>query len=335
MRPIIQTLPAYDPKVIDAKIVLHANEVNRRLALKVNAATLATLNRYPDHQGDVLKQTLSSVYGFDPSTLLIGSGSSELLALMVKTFVDKDEVVLSFDPTFIMYAQYTLIHGGQYQTIPYSSSSLEDLYQAFLRLQPKLIFISNPNNPTGEYMSASSLLAFIRKVNCPVVIDEAYIEYVNEKDSLAYVVSEYPNLYVTRTFSKAYALAGARLGYLITQKKNLENLKRAKTPYSVSHVSLALGIEALKQKKKMQAIIQEIIITREKVYLAMKALGMNVQPSSANFLYVHEPTKDLYGLLLQRSILIRKYDQGYYRISIGTPKEMTKVIQTLKEIYHD
>jgi histidinol-phosphate aminotransferase len=85
----------------------------------------------------------------------------------------------------------------------------------------------------------------------------------------------------------------------------------------------------------MQSIIQDIIITREKVYLAMKALGINVQPSSANFLYVHEPNKDLYGLLLQRSILIRKYDQGYYRMSIGTQKEMTKVIQTLKEIYHD
>ncbi len=335
MRPMIQTLSAYDPPSIAAKILLHANEVNRPLSLRVNPSILANLNRYPDHQGTLLKEALVSVYGYDFETLLIGSGSSELLELMVKTFVDPHDIVLTFEPTFVMYAQYTRMHGGQYQAIPYSATSLLDLYQAYLRYQPKLIFISNPNNPTGGYFPVSELLELIEKVNCPVVVDEAYIEYVDEQASLAYVVSQYPNLYVTRTFSKAYALAGARLGYLVSQKTNLVNLKRAKTPYSVANVSLALGIEALKQKATMNKVINDIITTREMVYQAMKSLGIDVVPSCANFLYCYEPKRDLYRLLLARKILIRQYENGYYRISIGTKKEMTLVIQTLKEIYHD
>ncbi len=242
MRPILETLSAYDPTSIAATILLHANEVNRPLSLRVHQRILTTLNRYPDHQGSLLKEALVTTYGYDQETLLIGSGSSELLELMVKTFIDPNDIVLSFNPTFVMYAQYTHIHGGQYQAIPYSTNSLGDLYEAYVRYQPKLIIVSNPNNPTGGYFPMAELLTFIQRVHCPVVVDEAYIEYVSEQASLASVVSHYPNLYVTRTFSKAYALAGARLGYVVSQKTNIVNLKRAKTPYSVSNVSLALGI---------------------------------------------------------------------------------------------
>jgi len=335
MRKIIQTLTAYDPQPIKAKIFLHANEVNRPLSLRVQSQAMKQLNRYPDHQGQALKATLAKVYGYDPETLMIGSGSSELLELMVKTFIDPQDTVLSLAPTFVMYAHYTKLHGGQYIAIADSPTVLENLYQASLRYHPKLIFISNPNNPTGSYLPPEGLRLLIQRVQCPVVVDEAYIEYVSDQASLASLVNQFPNLYVTRTFSKAYALAGARLGYLVTQKQNIARLTRAKTPYSVSHLSLALGIEALRQKAKMQTIIQTIITTRDMVYQTMKQLGIKVYPSAANFLYCHEPHRNLYSLLLTKGILIRQYEHGYYRISIGTKKEMTDVIQILKEIYHD
>ena len=335
MREIIKTLSPYDPTLKKVSIDLHANEVNQNLNLMLSSQVTRSINRYPDHQGSELKKYLSNIYGYNLKTLIIGSGSSEILELMVKTFVDKDDVVLSFDPTFVMYEQYTRIAGGIYQSVPYSNHSLEDLYQASLDLNPKLIFISNPNNPTGSYFEKSEILNFIKRVSCPVVIDEAYIEYVNESKSLASEIHHYDNLYVTRTFSKAFALAGARLGYCVTQEDNLLKLKRAKTPYSVSTLSLALGVEALKQKNVMETLIKDIIDTKAFVYEALKKLKITVFKSYTNFIYLFEPNKDLYQLLLNQSILIRSYENGYYRMSIGTQKEMEIVIQTLKEIYDE
>lgn len=335
MRNVISTLKPYDPSVVDVKIDLHANEVNTNLNLFIKEHTLQALNRYPDHQGEGLKNKLQDVYGYDQNTILIGSGSSELLELMVKTFVDNNDVVLSLEPTFVMYQHYTVIHGGTYAGIPYSTNTLDDLYNAYVEKHPALIFISNPNNPTGDYIKKEDLIQFIQQVSCPVVIDEAYIEYVDEKESLACDIQRFPNLYVTRTFSKAFALAGARLGYVISQQTNIQNLKRAKTPYSVSTMSLALGIEALNQKESMQTIIRTIKETRDEMFQYLQQFPLIVSPSFGNFLYLYEPNKDLYALLLKKSIYIRSYQNGYYRMSIGTIDEMQEVKKAFKEIYHD
>ena len=335
MRNVISTLKPYDPSLADVKIDLHANEVNTNLNLFLKENILQSLNRYPDHQGEALRHKLQDVYGYNPNTIIIGSGSSELLELMVKTFVDTNDIVLSLEPTFIMYQHYTVIHGGTYVSIPYSTNTLDDLHNAYVEKKPALIFISNPNNPTGDYIKKEDLIDFIQQVSCPIVIDEAYIEYVDEKESLAYDIQQFKNLYVTRTFSKAFALAGARLGYMVSQQENIQHLKRAKTPYSVSTLSLALGIEALNQKETMQTIISSIIKTRNEMFQYLQQFPLMVSPSYGNFLYLYEPNKDLYALLLNKSIYIRYYQNGYYRMSIGTIDEMQEVKKAFKEIYHD
>lgn len=332
MKQALINLSAYDPQPTKASIYLHANEVNQSLPLLLKPSALDALNRYPDHQATLFKHQLVTTYGYDVNSILVGSGSSELLELMVKTCVNPGDVVLSLDPTFVMYEQYTLLHGGRYVSIPFSSSSLQDLQQAATLHQPSLIFLSNPNNPTGHYFSSTELFSFLSNVMCPVVVDEAYIEYVDEQKSLAYHIKDFNNLYVTRTFSKAFALAGARLGYMITQPSNMQALKKAKTPYSVSSLSLTLGMEALKQKSTMDSIIQTMIQTREQTYKAMRELGIKVSPSSGNFLYVEETRYDLYGHLLRKGILIRSYNNGFYRISIGTHADMQTLMIALKEI---
>lgn len=332
LKKAIQQLKPYDPKKIVADIYLDANEVNTSLDLILEQDKLNMINRYPDHQGETLISELVDTFGYEPSSLMIGSGSSELLELVIKTYVNPNDVILSIDPTFVMYRQYATIHGAQYIGIKESETTLDDLYQAYLRYLPKVIFISNPNNPTGKYIQKKQLIDFIKKVNCMVVIDEAYIEYASMKDTLIYDINTLSNILVTRTFSKAWGLAGARLGYIVSQPLNIQALKVAKTPYSVSTLSLQLGIEVLKKQYQVFQNIQEIIQTRQYVYESLKKLVEDIQPSYGNFVYVYESRVNLYEKLLEKRINIRSYNNNFYRISIGTPKEMERCIQRIKEI---
>ncbi len=330
IKKALKNLTPYDPKLIDASIYLDANEVNTTLPFVLNQVVLSSLNRYPDHQGTQLIETLCEQFGYQKETIMIGSGSSELLELIIKTYVSPSDVILSIDPTFVMYQQYATIHQATYISVPETNDILDDLYQAYIAHLPKVIFISNPNNPTGSFIPKDKLITFIKKVSCVVVIDEAYIEYANLKETLIYDINNNPNLFVTRTFSKAWGLAGARLGYIVSQKENIQTLKIAKTPYSVSSVTQALGIEALKMDQEIFKRIEDIKEIRTSTYLSLKEMLQEVFPSYGNFLYVYETRLNLYEALLLKGIKIRGYQNGHYRITIGTNEEMTQLINAIK-----
>ena len=328
----LKNLTPYDPKPIEASMYLDANEVNSTLEFVLDQVVLTTLNRYPDHQGTALIEKLCDQFGYQKDTVMIGSGSSELLELIIKTYVNPSDVILSIDPTFVMYQQYATIHQATYRSVKESNDILEDLYQAYIAYLPKVIMISNPNNPTGSFIPKDQLLAFIKKVSCVVVVDEAYIEYANLKETLIYDINKLPNVFVTRTFSKAWGLAGARLGYIVSQRDNIQTLKIAKTPYSVSSVTQALGIEALKMDQRIFKTIEDIKATRTSTYLSLKKMLQDVYPSYGNFLYVYETRLNLYEALLLKGIKIRSYQNGYYRITIGTKEEMAQLIKAIKEL---
>ena len=328
----LKNLTPYDPKPMEASMYLDANEVNTTLPFVLDQVVLTTLNRYPDHQGTQLIETLCDQFGYQKDTVMIGSGSSELLELIIKTYVSPGDVILSIDPTFVMYQQYATIHQATYMSVPESKDLLEDLYQAYIAYLPKVIMISNPNNPTGSFIPKDQLRSFIKKVSCVVVIDEAYIEYANLKETLIYDINNIPNIFVTRTFSKAWGLAGARLGYIVSQKDNIQTLKIAKTPYSVSSVTQALGIEALKLVQRIFKTIETIKETRTSTYFSLKEMLQDVYPSYGNFLYVYETRVNLYEALLLKGIKIRSYQNGYYRVTIGTKEEMAQLIVAIKEL---
>lgn len=332
IKQALKQLKPYDPKPMEASIYLDANEVNSTLPFVLDQAVLSTLNRYPDHQGTKLIETLCDQFGYQKDTVMIGSGSSELLELIIKTYVNPRDVILSIDPTFVMYQQYATIHQATYMSVPESKDLLEDLYQAYIAYLPKVIMISNPNNPTGSLITKDQLIAFIKKVSCVVVIDEAYIEYANLKETLIHDIHSISNLFVTRTFSKAWGLAGARLGYIVSQKDNIQTLKIAKTPYSVSSVTQALGIEALKMDQEIFKTIEQIKETRKTTYHSLKERLQEVYPSYGNFLYVYETRLNLYEALLLKGIKIRSYQNGYYRITIGTKEEMVQLIKAIEEL---
>ena len=330
----LESMKAYQPKSIKKSIILDANELHIEHAYRVDESTLKSLNRYPEHQHQALVDALVKQYGYDSSSIILGSGSSELLDLIIKTYIDKDDKVLSVDPTFVMYEHYTRVASGQFITVKESSHTLEDLYQAYLLHKPKIIIISNPNNPTGVYLDKADIASFLKRVSCIVIIDEAYIEFVDISKSFTSLIHEYPNMFVTRSFSKAFGLAGARLGYVLASQSRIEEIKIAKTPYSIPSLSSYLGIQALNRLPVIQKTIEQVKQTRQEFLEVLKALGVSYAQTEANFVYIYEPNYDMYRYLYDRDILIRTYQNGYYRISIGTKEEMHIVMKYLKELYH-
>jgi histidinol-phosphate aminotransferase len=328
----LKEMTPYDPKFIDARIRLDANEQNHALHLSLDQTLFQSLNRYPQHQNQALLDAICQTFGYHSNQVLLGSGSSELIDLMIKTYVEPQAYVLSIKPTFVMYEYYTKMANALYIDVNESSQTLDDLYMMYTLKKPKIIIISNPNNPTGTSFDKKKLIELIEKVECMVVIDEAYIEYMDASKSLIDLIHTYKHLFVTRTFSKAWGLAGARLGYVITHEDNIKTLKVAKTPYSIPTLSGYLGIEALKQKDEVFTRASKLILVRETFSKGLKDLGIKVFTSSANFVYIYFDTCDLYEALLKRSVLIRTYKNGYYRISIGNEDEMQETLTYIKEL---
>lgn len=334
IKQTIQTMKPYNPKHIEATIRLDANEQNTLRNVSVDQTVLSALNRYPEHQSNTLIEAISSTFTIDRDAIILGSGSSELLELVIKTYIEKDDIVLTIQPTFVMYEHYTRLNMGRYETVKESENVLNDLLRAYKKLQPKLIIISNPNNPTGAYINKSKLLQFTQQVDALVVVDEAYIEFVDYKESLVYDVNLFKNVIVTRSFSKAMGLAGARLGYLVTNNVIKNELMIGKTPYSISTLSQYLGIEVLKHWHSISQSIETIKHTRDQFLSTLSELGIETTKSYGNFVYIFEPNKPLYEILLSKSILIRNYHNGYYRITIGTDEDMHNLTSALKEMYH-
>ncbi|MFP4187097.1 MAG: histidinol-phosphate transaminase [Acholeplasmataceae bacterium] len=328
----LKDLVAYRADAVSARIVLNANETNDELFSR-DLSFQRGFARYPEPAGETLRDRIAEKHGLKRGNVIIGNGSTELLELLVKTYVEQDEKILTWTPTFSMYEVYARIHGAQRIGIPLvSEASVDHMVEAAQVLEPKLIFLCNPNNPTGTIIRRKRLIELIEKTDALVVIDEAYMDFALDRESLLGAVGEYPNVVVTRTFSKAYGLAFARLGYLVGPEAIVENLLRVQLPYPVSGLSQELGLRALEREKEVEKRVKDIIERREDFYRKARALGMKVDKSAGNFLLIESPY-DLYRACLRKGILIRSFGNGTYRISIGTKEEMEETLDVLREVY--
>ena len=336
IKTAIAQLTPYYPKLVNASIRLDANEQNESLNGLLASLKDVELHRYPMHQDQRLIDALASTYGYLPGTLILASGSSECLDLIIKTYLNPDDALLTVSPTFVMFERYTRLANGRYLSVKESSDTVLQLISKAKDMKPKIIMLANPNNPTGTYISMADIRILIQSLpHTIIVIDEAYIEFVPGCPTLASWVQAFPNLIVTRTFSKAWGLASLRLGYLIAQPQRIADLLVAKTPYSIPTLSNLLGLKALAQVSMMEKRVKTMIDLRTQLQILLRDLKIHYTPSFANFVYIQEPRFNLYEALLKRGILIRQYDQGAYRISIGTPREMKTVMTSIKEIYHE
>lgn len=319
------------------------------LAREAVAAALSRLHFYPDGGGFYLKRKLAARYDLDPAEIVLGNGSNELLELLVRTFMVPGTNAVSSAAAFIIYKLVTLGCGHEFRESPLTADLAFDL-EAMAELvdeDTRIVFLANPNNPTGTWFSRDELFAFAEAVDARspedpplIVLDEAYSEYV---DAPAYpdgleLVRRRPRTVVLRTFSKAYGLAGLRCGYGLTRAELVQDLNRIRAPFNVNALAL-VGAEAALDDEAFLAR-SRAVNAEGKALLepALRARGLGVTPSQTNFLLVdfHRGAMDVFQELLREGVIVRPM-AGYglptcQRISIGTPDENRRLLEAVDAV---
>lgn len=338
VKDTIKDFQPYTANELDYKVKLDANESSRNMTLLDRKVDLTTLNLYPDNRSTCLQKIIASYQSVSPNEVLIGAGSSELLELVVKTFVNPKDIVCSIEPSFVMYKKYTMIYGGIYQSIPARNNyvtDVNDLIEGIKTYQPKIVFLCTPNNPTGFMLSKEKVEQVLQCTNAIVVVDEAYMEYASSNETVIGLINDYTNLIVNRTFSKAFGIAGARLGYFISNKKLIDTLWIAKTPYSVNSISQELGKFVLEDLSYLEANIKNNTVEKEKLERFFEEVNLPVFKTNGNFFYLSFDAFDLYEKLAEKKVLIRSFKNGYYRITIGQEKENMILMNAIKEVLYE
>lgn len=303
---------------------------------------ITNVNLYPQHSGR-LEEILAEKFSVSPQNIVTGGGSVRVIDGIVQTFVEPDEEIIIFDRSFVAYQQVAKSHRRKVH-LAKQNNFVCDVNNIFplISNKTKVIFIANPNNPTGTIISNSELELLLCEISPEilVVIDEAYFEYVTDTtfpDSLS-LQRKYPNVVIVRTFSKIYGLAGLRIGYAVLEESLSEKMKQNRIPFFFNLISEQAAIIALKYENFIQECKVRNYTERNYLYSSLKDSGFNVIESQANFLYLSfddEQEKDLiFEKLLDREILIcnlKIFGQDKsLRITIGNREANNKIIECLE-----
>lgn len=299
------------------------------------------LNRYPDPLQKDLKKRIGELKGIPTSNILLGNGSDEVLDLLFRAFCDpRVDNVITHNPTYGMYAVLAGINDVEIR-----KASLENDFQlrssAMIDASDKntkLFFICSPNNPSGNILNKSEIIKILKVKNALIVIDEAYIDFAKE-DSWLNELSNYDNLIICQTLSKAWGLAGLRIGICFASQSIIQVLNSIKTPYNLNVLSQQAALKALSNEALFEADLEEIMYekTKLKTELIEVSCVEQVYPSNANFLLVKVTNADdLYDFLIRNKVVVRNRSKEYLcenclRITIGTPKENKRLLNCLKK----
>lgn len=299
--------------------------------------SFADINRYPDGSGFYLKRALAEKLDVSDEEIILGNGSNELLDLAAKTFLkDGDEAVMA-TPSFVVYFMAVQSVGGKSIQVPLKNYT-HDLSAMAASITPatRMVFIANPNNPTGTINKKDEFESLMEKVpdDVLVVMDEAYYEYVSDHDyadSMKYLRSE-KNILILRTFSKIYGLAGLRVGYGIAKKEILADMNRLRAPFNTSTIAQKAALAALSDDAHVSRSREVNSAGKEYLYRELSALGISFVPTEANFVYIPvEGSVALYERLLKMGVIIRPMGPGAVRVTIGLPEENRRFIEALKQ----
>lgn len=312
-------------------------------AVEAMQAALQDVHLYPDSSVTALREKLADKYGLSANEIVLANGADNIISLVVKAYINEGDELLYSGPTFPAYRSACLLMGGKPVEVPLTEDyvyNLEGLAAAVTE-KTKLIFICNPNNPTGTLLEEQALREFIETYakQALIVLDEAYIEYVDPSyaTGIDYYKEGFPLLTI-RTFSKYYGLAGLRVGYVIGDEAFLDPILRLREPFANNRLSIVGAIEALDDLAHLET--HGRMNEEGKAYLVeeLEKLGWKTYPSSTNFLFtrIKGEVKDLYEALLSVGIIVRPCTawglDDFVRISIGSMEENKKLIQALKEI---
>ncbi len=292
---------------------------------------------YPEYQGSTAH--LARYFGVRPSELLLTNGGDDALRVFFDTFVESGSSVLICEPTFPMYRYYGEIAGAKVEALRYGSGMEFPMsgILAALHKKPRVLFIANPNNPTGTLLQIAEIVKILRAAtNTAVVIDEAYAEFSGV--TLVPYIGEYTNLFIARTFSKAAGLAALRLGAVIAGAESLSYLRRAMPPFPVNLAALVAAQAAVRDGRTIRGYVREIRRTRAWFEKELHGLGVKTFPSAGNFLLVNfgPGGPRLFQRLEREGILLRErtkdLGRGFVRITIGTQAEMKLLLRKIKRL---
>jgi histidinol-phosphate aminotransferase len=336
-RPIEEVKRKYG---IEEVVKLNSNENclgPSPMALKAVTESVREIYRYPDNSAFYLKRKLAEKNGVSPEQIILGNGSNELVQFIIMTFLVPGEEVVTGRPTFLLYGIMGRVLGGRVKEIPLKDFSFDlESMATQIAKDTKLIFISNPNNPTGTIVTDDSFRRFMGKVpgDVIVVMDEAYFEYVTSSDfpeSLEYV-NEKRNIIILRTFSKAYGLAGLRIGYAIAPARLTSYMERIREPFNANCLAQKAALAALDDTEHVERTRENNRIGLEYIYAQLKKLQLSFVPTQANFLLVNVGPKadTVYRMLLKEGIMVRSMSSfepnEHIRVTVGLPEENKKLL---------
>jgi histidinol-phosphate aminotransferase len=345
VRPAVRALTAYHLDQVPCRFKLDQNECPweppRRIKLEVAAAIAAApWVSYPDFHGDALRRPLGRRFGWPAEGILVGNGSNELLATALAAVAGAGDEVLGLAPSFGLYPALAERSGARYRALgPRADLALplDELETEVERNPRRPVVLCSPNNPTGEAVPPERVARLAGRLDAPLLLDNAYAEFC--RFDYRPLLDEHPNLVLFRTFSKAWGLAGLRLGYLLARPELVAELIKVKLPYNLGHAGIAAGRAALAAEGATARRVRAVIGRRPQWRRLLERFGLEVLPSEANFLLVRcgERARAIRDGLAARGILVRDVSHGpglagCLRVSIGGGPALRAVGRALVEI---
>lgn len=346
-RPAVLKMAAYHPPTAgrSKKLRLDFNENTVGCSPKVIEALMAQLNPsdlavYPEYGS--AKEAIARYFQVTPDQFVFTNGTDEAIQVFINTYVDDDQEVVVLKPAYAMYRFYAEVAGAKVIEIEYPQPTMEFPLEALLETvtpHTRAILISNPNNPTGTGLSLDAIRRILdRAPHAAVLIDEAYYEFSGV--TALGEIDRTPNLFVSRTFSKVFGMAGLRLGCLFSQPANVQYLHKAQSPYSVNSIAVLAAQAAVQDTEYLQRYVAEVLAARNLLCAGLDKLGITYIPSAANFVLGRFGTRalEVRDRLREQAILVRDrtYEAaGCVRITVGTREQTTRLLTALEEIWNN
>ncbi|QDU41364.1 Histidinol-phosphate aminotransferase [Maioricimonas rarisocia] len=351
-RPDVERIAGYVPgeqPQVDGWTKLNTNEnpypPSPRVVSAIRQAAEGRLNVYPDPVGTGVRKAVAELFGLDPDWVLPTNGSDEALTILLRSFVDPRELISYPYPSYILYETLADLQGARHERMLLNPDWTWNLDAARpLVEQSKLVFVPNPNSPSGTRWSDETLLKLIPPRGV-FVLDEAYGDFADEPHQMQLLHTDAGRqIVVTRSLSKSYSLAGLRFGFSIAHPDLIAGMRKVKDSYNCDMISLAAAEAAIRDQEWMRANRDRIVATRQRLATALADLGFDVEPSQANFVWTTHSSgehRDIYTRLKERKILVRlmtfpeaiggKTVEGL-RITVGTDDQIDRLLEVLGEI---
>ena len=343
-RPGLREVQPYEAPQLDVRARLNTNECPYPLpqAFREELADLIrgqALNRYPDREAVDLRTALAEHAGHSLEGTWAANGSNEIIEQLLLAYGGPGRRVVVFEPTYLLHRRLAWLTHSQVERVglePPWQIHADDMVRKHRHGHPAVVFACSPNNPTGNAQDTAIIAAAAEMArNELFVVDEAYIEFGGA--SMLPHVERLPNLVVVRTFSKAFALAGARIGYCLTSPEVVEDLRRVRLPYHLSTLTQAAGLTALRHADDARSILERVREQRDRIIEALPSLGVEAFPSDANFVLFRppKPATEVWRQLLERGVLVRDLAAvvpGCLRVTAGTPTEVDLFLSALEEV---